>query len=128
YVSGTVAPSAQYTLYGKCAVQGTSVTYRDTYKVVNASGTTFSTTGLWAQIVVNATGTDGVTFVSETIPDNTTEPAGQSFTKTWTVRNTGTTTWDSSYSLQYVSSTSTSFCIHNTVYVSGTVAPSAQYT
>ncbi len=34
-----------------------------------------------------------VSFVSETVPDNTTMIAGQTFDKTWTVRNAGTCAW-----------------------------------
>src|ERR1035441_2295370 len=36
---------------------------------------------------------DGASFVSETIPTNTVMAPGQTFTETWTVQNTGTTTW-----------------------------------
>src|SRR5438094_4289042 len=89
----------------------------------NASWTIFSSTTLFRSIVVNATSTDGVTFVSETIPDNTTEPAGQSFTKTWTVRNSGTTTWNSGYSLQYVSSTDRKSTRLNTSHRTSSYAP-----
>lgn len=39
-------------------------------------------------------------FVADmTIPDNTTLSAGEAFVKTWKVRNTGTCTWNESYSL-----------------------------
>jgi hypothetical protein len=41
---------------------------------------------------VNAALLDKANFVSETILDNTVEPAGQTFSKTWTLKNTGTTT------------------------------------
>ncbi|HEY3383501.1 MAG TPA: NBR1-Ig-like domain-containing protein [Vicinamibacterales bacterium] len=67
----------------------------------------------------------GAAFVNETIPDNTTMLPGQSFTKTWTLRNTGTTTWTSGYSLQYVSGNAG--CSHTLVAVSGTVAPNATH-
>lgn len=36
-------------------------------------------------------------FQSETIPDGTSFDAGDGFTKSWTIRNDGTCTWDSSY-------------------------------
>ena len=36
---------------------------------------------------------DGASFVSETIPTNTVMALGQTFIETWTVQNTGTTTW-----------------------------------
>jgi len=38
-------------------------------------------------------GTDDATFVGETVPDGTHFAPGASFTKTWTLRNTGTSTW-----------------------------------
>jgi methionine-rich copper-binding protein CopC len=41
-------------------------------------------------------------FVSETIPDDTKFDAGESFTKTWRLKNTGTCTWNSNYKLVFV--------------------------
>jgi len=43
---------------------------------------------------------DVAQLVSETYPDWTNIPAGTSFTKTWTFRNAGTTTWTTGYSLK----------------------------
>lgn len=37
--------------------------------------------------------TDDAAFVSETVPDGTRFPPGASFTKRWTMRNSGTSTW-----------------------------------
>ena len=49
-------------------------------------------------------GTDGASFVTDvTIPDGTTISSGQTFTKTWRIRNTGTTTWGSGYTLTFTS-------------------------
>jgi hypothetical protein len=49
-------------------------------------------------------GCDNAVYVSDvTIPDGTTIPAGQSFTKTWKVTNTGTCTWAVAYQLTFVS-------------------------
>ena len=43
-------------------------------------------------------GTDNAGFVSEGAPlDDTVLTAGQTFTKSWTIRNTGTTTWGAGY-------------------------------
>ena len=62
----------------------------------------------------------------ETYPDGTDVPANQSFEKTWTVRNSGTTTWNSGYYLQYLDgSLSTN---RSNVYISGTVPPGSNYT
>ncbi len=44
------------------------------------------------------------TFVSDvTVPDNSVVAPGQSFTKTWRIRNRGTCTWDGGYTLGFVS-------------------------
>ncbi len=69
---------------------------------------------------------DGATFVSETIPDNTVMNAGQGFTKTWTIRNSGTTTWNSNYKLRWVSGGNLSN--HNDVAITSTVPPGGSYT
>ena len=42
-------------------------------------------------------------FQGETIPDNSKFDPGESFTKTWTVRNDGTCTWTTDYSLVFAS-------------------------
>jgi len=43
---------------------------------------------------------DVAQFVSETYPDWTNIPAGTTFTKAWTFRNAGTTTWTTGYFLK----------------------------
>lgn len=49
---------------------------------------------------------DNVSFVSDlTIPDGTYVSPGESFTKTWRIKNNGNTTWDSQYSWVFVSGT-----------------------
>lgn len=40
-------------------------------------------------------------LLSETIPDNTILKPGEIFTKTWTVKNSGTCTWDQTYKLVF---------------------------
>jgi uncharacterized membrane protein len=55
---------------------------------------------------ITITGTDNATFVSKTIADNTTMSPGQSFTVTFRLRNSGTTTWTpgaSGHTLNFVS-------------------------
>lgn len=48
--------------------------------------------------------TDSASFVSDvTVPDNTNFDQGESFTKTWRVKNTGTCTWTNRYSLAFAS-------------------------
>ena len=42
-------------------------------------------------------------LVSETIPDNTKLSAGESFTKSWTLKNTGTCDWNTEYRISFKS-------------------------
>ncbi len=51
-----------------------------------------------------ANGCNDALYVSDvTIPDGTTINAGDSFTKTWSLKNTGTCNWDKKYKLVYIS-------------------------
>jgi hypothetical protein len=43
------------------------------------------------------------TFVSETIPDNTVFSAGESFTKSWTLKNAGVCDWNTDYRISFKS-------------------------
>ncbi len=46
---------------------------------------------------------NGMQYVSDVnLPDSSSLPAGQSASKTWRIKNTGTCTWDSTYSFTYV--------------------------
>ena len=47
--------------------------------------------------------TASATFVGETIPDGTIESPGTTFTKVWTIQNSGTCAWDSTWKLVFVS-------------------------
>ena len=69
---------------------------------------------------------NAMAFVSETIADGTYFNGGDSFTKTWTLRNTGTNTWNSNYCLKHYNGDN----LGNTssVCVSGSVAPNQTYT
>src|ERR1035438_9116009 len=48
---------------------------------------------LFLATLLQAGASDGASFVSETIPTNTVMAPGQTFTETWTLQNTGATTW-----------------------------------
>ena len=61
----------------------------------SASNSAFGDTPTITIVVPQAATADGATYVSKTIPDNTTENAGASFTQTWTMKNTGTSVWTS---------------------------------
>ncbi len=68
-----------------------------------------ATTGSTVPTATTGTGGGGSTntcdiasFVSDvTIPDGTSLSPGESFTKTWSVKNTGSCTWDGTYQLVY---------------------------
>jgi hypothetical protein len=65
-------------------------------------------------------------FVGESLPDGSSVNAGRIFSKTWMLKNTGTTTWDSSYCLHPISGDSLA-AANVAVCVVGTVIPSATY-
>jgi hypothetical protein len=77
---------------------------RSTWKGRDPNGVFFEFP-LWAEIVVaGSPDEDGAVFISDVnVPPNTTVPADKTFLKQWRVKNTGTTTWGSSYSLAYFS-------------------------
>ncbi len=53
---------------------------------------------------LQASGTDKLEFVRDvTVPDGTQFKPGEAFVKTWQLKNTGTSTWNSQYSLVYSS-------------------------
>ena len=64
---------------------------------------------------------DNAAYVSDvTIPDGTSLTIGSTFTKTWTIKNTGTCTWTSTYKLKYASGSQMS---GTTTSIGSTVAP-----
>lgn len=78
--------------------------------------------------VTVAAATDKASWVKDTIPDNTPITGGSTFNKTWTIKNTGTSTWSSSYMLKYVSNTAGRLSSISEVKISGTVSPGNTYT
>jgi len=61
-------------------------------------------------------------FVAETIPDGTDFDPGEEFTKTWTLENTGTCTWDANYDVVFVEGVALD-APASTPLTSGTVKP-----
>ena len=58
------------------------------------------------KIVPTSIPCDGATFAGDiTIPDNTVLAPGQSFTKTWSIKNSGTCDWTTAYKLVFLSGT-----------------------
>jgi Ig-like domain-containing protein/carboxypeptidase family protein/CARDB protein len=129
-VNGTVSPGANYTFNVPMTAPQNSGTYREDWKFTNGSGTTIpvsSSNTMWVTIKVGTSSKlDKADFISETFVDGTTVPGGQSFNKTWTLRNSGTTTWNSDYKLRWVSGANLSN--HSDVSVGTIVPPSASYT
>jgi hypothetical protein len=55
------------------------------------------------QSTLPASSPDNATWIADvTVPDDTVFWKNETFTKTWKIENTGTTTWDSTYKLVYV--------------------------
>ncbi|MFQ5407934.1 MAG: NBR1-Ig-like domain-containing protein [Anaerolineales bacterium] len=68
---------------------------------------------------------DGAQFVADiTVPDDTVFLPGAAFIKTWRLRNSGTCTWNNSYSYRFVGGAQMSG--PSSVTISGTVAPGAE--
>jgi len=68
---------------------------------------------------------DSMNFVADiTVPDGTYMNPGQSFTKTWRIKNTGSCTWNNSYRFVFVQGNSMS---GQTQSIQGTVAPNQNY-
>lgn len=65
---------------------------------------------------------DQAGFVSETIPDGSDFNPGQKFTKTWTLKNTGSCTWNSNYDLVFFSGNAMTAPASQAI-MTGTVAP-----
>lgn len=61
-------------------------------------------------------------FVSETIPDGTDFNPSQAFTKTWTLKNSGTCTWNANYDIVFVNGVAMNAPASKQL-TSGTVAP-----
>jgi hypothetical protein len=70
---------------------------------------------------------DQAAFVSETIPDGTDFSPGQAFTKTWTLKNSGTCTWNADYNVVFFSGNALGAPAAKPL-TSGTVAPGQQVT
>lgn len=128
-VGATVQPGGTYT-FSVAMTAPSSGNHREDWKLINGGGSTIkigNSNSVWVSITVNG-GTDAATFVGETVPDGTTLSPRQSFTKTWTIRNSGATTWGSGYKLRWISSPWGSLSAHSDVPLTGQVAPGGTYT
>jgi hypothetical protein len=107
----TVPVDGQHTFSVQLTAPKTAGTFTDSWQMngPNPSGGYGQSFGpvVTAQATVMSTYVDGAAFVSQTtIPTNTVMTPGQSFTMTWTLQNTGTSTWTPGtygYTLNYQS-------------------------
>ncbi|HIE00021.1 MAG TPA: hypothetical protein EYP59_06990, partial [Thiotrichaceae bacterium] len=68
--------------------------------------TAYDAANNWKSVSLTVTKTkpeDKASFVSETVKDGTSFSGGSRFTKTWTIKNQGNTTWNTNYKLRHVS-------------------------
>ncbi len=70
---------------------------------------------------------DQAGFVSETVPDGSDFNPGQAFTKTWTLKNTGSCTWNADYDVVFFSGNALGAPAAKPL-TSGTVSPGQQIT
>jgi hypothetical protein len=69
---------------------------------------------------------DQAQLIAETYPDGTVLSPQQTFTKTWTIKNTGKTTWNNNYGIVYVNGNLSTN--HSKVSITGTIVPGQSFT
>lgn len=138
-IEGAVPPAGVYTFAVPMQAPNTPGTYRDEWTLRDAGGRTVPVGGskiIWAEIVVPEKGAtvcnadDAVAkFLGENYLDGTEVSPGESFTKTWTIRNSGSCAWNSTLALQYVSDDNGRLSVSQAdVPIHDTVPPGATYT
>src|SRR5205085_1505024 len=86
------AANGTVTLTGSFTAPSTTGTQRATYQMQGPGGKFGDT--FWVEINVTASTTDNAAFVSEGPPtDGTAFAPGATFSKTWTLKDSGTSTW-----------------------------------
>ena len=98
----SIAPGDTADVTVKLTAPADSGTHRSTWRLRPADGVVVDYM-VYAEVVFQgSTVLDQATYVSDvTIDDGTTVQSGATFVKTWRIRNTGTTTWDTNYSLRW---------------------------
>ena len=99
------AQIAQATMTANAAVTPTSAPATPTLTLAPTQALTVTVAApVTPTATIQAGGTDKLEFVLDvTVPDGTQFKPGEAFTKTWRLKNTGTSTWNNAYSLIYVS-------------------------
>ncbi len=95
-------PGQEGTVSVKLQAPSSAGRFQSLWKARNAAGAFFPFE-LFVEIVVPGSDLDRAVFLEDvTVPDGTPFAPGQTFLKTWRVRNEGTTTWSSEYQLAHV--------------------------
>jgi len=90
-LSDFVPPGGRVTLSVDFTAPAAPGTYTGYWRMQSEAGNFGPTVKVLIRVALS--GGNDATLVSQTIPDGTIVNPGQTFTKTWTLRNTGTTTW-----------------------------------
>src|SRR5207248_574882 len=91
---GNVAAGANVDITGNFTAPNTTGTQRATYRMQH--GSTAFGQEFWVEINVTAAASDNAAYVSEGPPtDGTAITAGSTFSKRWTIRNSGQSAWTS---------------------------------
>jgi hypothetical protein len=98
------APGQSVAVAVTLSVPGEAGVLRSTWQARNASNSPFGET-LYTEINVQAAVTPSLSiarFVRDvTVPDGERKQPGETFTKTWRIKNDGTTTWGAGYELRF---------------------------
>lgn len=100
----TVKPGATADLSISLTMPAKPGLYRSNWRLRSPDGTPFGSP-LFAELRVVASGKpkDGLSYVADmTVLDGTRMHSGYSFTKTWRIRNTGTSTWAEGHELAFL--------------------------
>ena len=115
-------PTATVTVVLPTSIPATEVATLTVPATSAPSDTPPAPTALPSGTPVPATCTDAASFVADvTVPDGTIMASATDFNKTWRVKNTGTCTWTSAYSLVFTDGTL--FTLSDSMALPSTVAP-----
>ncbi len=120
-LAGSIAPGSQGTFSGTCTAPSTPGTYTMQWQCDNA-GTPFGEKSPLLSITVTLGG-DDAKYVSQSVP--TTVVHGTTFSATITMKNLGTSTWTSAYSIKSQNPAGNTNWGAATVAITGTVAQNA---
>lgn len=100
--TATVTPTATITSTGTITPTKALVVQYIAPPAVIVSPTTSGTPGPTPTATFGAVGCNNSAFLADiTVPDGTTMAAGKSFTKTWSIQNTGTCSWTFDYKFTF---------------------------